>query len=203
MSIHYKSVSSKTPNPSSIFMTSENEISTRIKKVKEVATATYSFLLICLSHNLVAVTILWSQGMIETHILYLAIAYLLLGVPAAYFSWYRELNLGLSGENGFVFSRFFAVYMFHIVFCLFAWFDPFMEKSLTGITSGMLIYFEDGLSMAGIYYFTGAVFFFAEYVMSVWVLSNVHKLYIQGVFSYGDYGDNNGDLESINGSNYV
>ncbi|KAF2303422.1 hypothetical protein GH714_018175 [Hevea brasiliensis] len=90
MTGHYRSL---IPFYEVIKNTISEEIEDDPQTLQNFAYGTYLGLILCLSWNLIAVASLWIKGGVENLSLFLAIAYLVLGIPAAYASWYRTLSL--------------------------------------------------------------------------------------------------------------
>ncbi|EEF40906.1 secretory carrier membrane protein, putative [Ricinus communis] len=132
-----------------------------------------------------AVAVLWSQGgEVEQESLFLAVAYLVLGVPAAYSSWHRTLSLAFQEKKRLTFKWFLVFYLFHLAFCLFASISPIEGRSLTGVLSAMAVSSDHGF--ARVLYFVGFVLFSYEYALSFWVMLSVYMYYRHGGVSLGD-----------------
>ncbi|XP_076933684.1 secretory carrier-associated membrane protein 1-like [Bidens hawaiensis] len=110
-----------------------NEIPIHLQKIQYVAFTSFLGIVVCLLWNLVAVTTAWIKGEGPT-IWFLAVIYLISGVPGAYVMWYRPLYRAMRTDSALKFGWFFLAYMFHIAFCVFAAVAPpiiFKGKSLT------------------------------------------------------------------------
>ncbi|KAI3736192.1 hypothetical protein L6452_15729 [Arctium lappa] len=156
-----------------------NEIPIHLQKVQYVAFTTFLGIVLCLTWNLVAVTIAWIKGEGPT-IWFLAVIYLISGVPGAYVLWYRSLYRAMRTDSALKFGWFFLSYMFHIAFCVFAAVAPpiiFKGKSLTGILPALDVVTSN--AFVGIFYFIGFAFFAIESVMSIWVIQQVY-MYFRG-----------------------
>nr|XP_043631520.1 secretory carrier-associated membrane protein 1-like isoform X2 [Erigeron canadensis] len=73
-----------------------NEIPIHLQKLQYVAFTSFLGVVACLVWNLVAVTAAWIKGEGPT-IWFLAVIYLIAGVPGAYVMWYRPLHRAMSG----------------------------------------------------------------------------------------------------------
>uniref|UniRef100_A0A9I9DJ59 Secretory carrier-associated membrane protein n=1 Tax=Cucumis melo TaxID=3656 RepID=A0A9I9DJ59_CUCME len=73
-----------------------NEIPIHLQNIQYVAFTTLLGLVVCLSWNIVAVTVAWIKGEGPT-IWFLAIIYFISGVPGAYVGWYRPLYRATRG----------------------------------------------------------------------------------------------------------
>ncbi|KAJ9168909.1 hypothetical protein P3X46_020386 [Hevea brasiliensis] len=154
-----------------------NESEGEPQKLQNFAFGAYLGLVVCLSWNLVAVTCLWILGGAENITLLLAIAVLVLGVPAAYASWYRTLSLAFREEdNASKFHEFLLLYLIHLAFCVFASINT-PGKYLTGIQSAMDVYLDNHNLMIGIFYLIGSVLFYLEFWLSFWVMMRVQAYY--------------------------
>ncbi|XP_057986306.1 uncharacterized protein LOC110649620 isoform X3 [Hevea brasiliensis] len=111
MTGHYRSL---IPFYEVIKNTISEEIEDDPQTLQNFAYGTYLGLILCLSWNLIAVASLWIKGGVENLSLFLAIAYLVLGIPAAYASWYRTLSLAFREENPSIsmLDRFLWFYLF-------------------------------------------------------------------------------------------
>ncbi|KAL4573082.1 hypothetical protein LXL04_019875 [Taraxacum kok-saghyz] len=156
-----------------------NEIPVHLQRVQYVAFTTLLGIVVCLVWNLVAVTIAWIEGEGPT-IWFLAVIYLIAGVPGAYVMWYRPLYRATRTDSALKFGWFFLAYMFHIAFCVFAAVAPpiiFKGKSLTGILPALDVLTSN--AFVGIFYLIGFAFFALESVMSIWVIQQVY-MYFRG-----------------------
>ncbi|GAA0142691.1 transfer/carrier protein [Lithospermum erythrorhizon] len=156
-----------------------NEIPVHLQKMQYVAFTTWLGLIICLVWNLVAVTVAWIKGEGPT-IWFLAIIYLISGVPGSYVLWYRPLYRAMRTDSALKFGMFFLVYIFHIGFCVVAAVAPpifFKGKSLTGILPAIEVLSDNVI--VGIFYFIGFGFFCLESLVSVWVIQQVY-MYFRG-----------------------
>ncbi|KAL7587795.1 secretory carrier-associated membrane protein 1 [Lactuca sativa] len=156
-----------------------NEIPVHLQKIQYVAFSTFLGIVLCLVWNLVAVTMAWIKGEGPT-IWFLAIIYLIAGVPGAYVMWYRPLYRATRTDSALKFGWFFLAYMFHIAFCVFAAVAPpiiFKGKSLTGILPALDVLTSN--AFVGIFYLIGFAFFALESVMSIWVIQQVY-MYFRG-----------------------
>ncbi|KAL0442780.1 UNVERIFIED_CONTAM: Secretory carrier-associated membrane protein 1 [Sesamum latifolium] len=127
----------------------------------------------------IAVTTAWiKQG--DPKIWFLAIIYLISGVPGAYVLWYRPLYRAFRNESALRFGWFFMFYLLHIGFCIFAAVAPpvvFKGKSLAGILPAVDLIGKHVL--VGIFYFIGFGLFCLESVLSIWVIQQVY-MYFRG-----------------------
>ncbi|KAJ0813689.1 hypothetical protein HanPSC8_Chr17g0776401 [Helianthus annuus] len=157
----------------------EAELKRREQELKRKEDAIARCIVVCLVWNLVAVTTAWIKGEGPT-IWFLAVIYLISGVPGAYVMWYRPLYRAMRTDSALKFGWFFLAYMFHIAFCVFAAVAPpiiFKGKSLTGILPALDVLTSN--AFVGIFYFIGFAFFALESVMSIWVIQQVY-MYFRG-----------------------
>ncbi|XP_061367698.1 secretory carrier-associated membrane protein-like isoform X2 [Gastrolobium bilobum] len=139
-----------------------NEIPIHLQKLQYVAFTTLLGLVVCLSWNVIAVTAAWIRGE-GVKIWFLAIIYLIAGVPGAYVLWYRPLYRAFRNESALKFGWFFLFYLLHIGFCILAAVAPpivFKGKSLTGILAAIDVLGDHAL--IGIFYFIGFGLFCLE-----------------------------------------
>nr|XP_043639782.1 secretory carrier-associated membrane protein 1-like [Erigeron canadensis] len=156
-----------------------NEIPIHLQKMQYVAFGSWLGLILCLSWNLVVVTVGWFQGE-GVSIWLLAVIYIITGVPGSYLLWYRPLYRAMRTDSAIKFSFFFMTYICHILFCTFATLAPpiFIEgKSLTGIMPA-IDYLTWNATLGGLY-FIGFGLFAVETAISVWVIQQVY-LYFRG-----------------------
>ncbi|KAA0031594.1 secretory carrier-associated membrane protein 1-like [Cucumis melo var. makuwa] len=156
-----------------------NEIPIHLQNIQYVAFTTLLGLVVCLSWNIVAVTVAWIKGEGPT-IWFLAIIYFISGVPGAYVGWYRPLYRATRTDSALKFGWFFLVYLIHIGFCVFSAVAPpiiFKGKSLTGILPAIDLLSSNAL--VGIFYFIGFAFFCIESLISIWVIQQVY-MYFRG-----------------------
>ncbi|XP_057861570.1 secretory carrier-associated membrane protein 2 isoform X2 [Cryptomeria japonica] len=155
------------------------EIPTHLQRLQYTAFATWLGITLCLVWNFIAVTIAWVRGY-GVKIWFLAIIYLLSGVPGAYVLWYRPLYRAMRTESALKFGRFFFFYLIHIGFCFLAVVAPpipFKGKSLTGILP-LIDVFSDHV-LVGIFYLIGFILFTLETLISMRVLQQVY-MYFRG-----------------------
>ncbi|KAL2244470.1 secretory carrier-associated membrane protein 2 [Sesamum indicum] len=156
-----------------------NEIPIHLQKLQYVAFTTFLGLAFSLLWNVIAVTTAWiKQG--DPKIWFLAIIYLISGVPGAYVLWYRPLYRAFRNESALKFGWFFMFYLLHIGFCIFAAVAPpvvFKGKSLAGILPAVDLIGKHVL--VGIFYFIGFGLFCLESVLSIWVIQQVY-MYFRG-----------------------
>ncbi|KAA3463659.1 secretory carrier-associated membrane protein 1-like isoform X1 [Gossypium australe] len=109
-----------------------NDIPIHLQTIMYVGFTSLIGLVICLTWNVMAVTVAWIKGEGPT-IWFLAIIYFLTGVPGGYYLWYRPLYGACRTDSALKFGSFFLVYVFHILFCVLAAIAPpfiFKGKSL-------------------------------------------------------------------------
>ncbi|KAK4769901.1 hypothetical protein SAY87_030433 [Trapa incisa] len=156
-----------------------NEIPIHLQRVQYVAFTTFLGLVLCLLWNFVAVTTAWIKGEGPT-IWFLAIIYIISGVPGAYVLWYRPLYRAMRTDSALKFGWFFLFYLLHIGFCIFAAVAPpvvFKGKSLAGILPAVDILGDH--AMVGIFYLIGFGLFCVESLLSIWVIQQVY-MYFRG-----------------------
>ncbi|GFQ06429.1 secretory carrier-associated membrane protein 1 [Phtheirospermum japonicum] len=153
------------------------EIPIHLQRLQYVAFTTLLGLIGCLLWNVAAVTVAWIKGEGPT-IWFLAIIYLISGVPGAYVLWYKPLYRAMRTDSALNFGWFFLSYVFHIGFCVFATVAPpiiFRGKSLTGILPAIDLLSENVL--VGTFYFVGFAFFCIESLISIWVIQQVYSYF--------------------------
>ncbi|KAG8364663.1 hypothetical protein BUALT_Bualt18G0021700 [Buddleja alternifolia] len=156
-----------------------NEIPIHLQKLQYVAFTTLLGVVGCLLWNIIAVTVAWIKGSGPT-IWFLAVIYLISGVPGAYYLWYRPLYRAMRTDSALKFGWFFLSYSVHIGFCVFAAVAPpiiFKGDSLSGILPALG--FLSGNALVGIFYLVGFSLFCIESVMSIWVIQQVY-MYFRG-----------------------
>ncbi|XVE87965.1 hypothetical protein DITRI_Ditri19aG0030600 [Diplodiscus trichospermus] len=158
-----------------------NEIPDYLQRMLYVAFATFLGLALCLFWNIIAASGACARGRIGIGTWFLAFIYFILGVPGAYFSWYRPLYRACRNDSAFSFGWFFIFYSMHISFCIYALVAPpiiFRGLSFPGIFSALYITSRE--AALGIVYFVGCALFFVETVLSIWVMLRVFR-YFRGV----------------------
>ncbi|KAA3467993.1 secretory carrier-associated membrane protein 1-like [Gossypium australe] len=139
------------------------EIPIHLQNVQYVAFSTLLGLVACLTWNIIAVTAAWikCEG---PAIWFLAIIYLLCGVPGAYYLWYRPLYRAMSCISSFA-----SLLQLLLHF--------FSRESLLRILPAIDLFGID--AAVGIFYFIGCAFFFVESLLSLWVIQQVY-MYFRG-----------------------
>ncbi|XP_031503211.1 secretory carrier-associated membrane protein 4 isoform X1 [Nymphaea colorata] len=156
-----------------------NEIPAHAQRLQYVAFASWLGIVLCLSYNVLAVTVAWIKGE-GVKIWFLAIIYALLGYPLSYVLWYRPLYRGVRTDSALNFGWFFMWYLVHIGFCIVAAIAPpivFHGKSFTGILSAVDLFSSSVL--LGIFYLVGFGLFCLEVLLSLWVIQKVY-MYFRG-----------------------
>ncbi|KAK4723615.1 hypothetical protein R3W88_026394 [Solanum pinnatisectum] len=152
-----------------------NEIPIHLQKMQYVAFTTLLGLAGCMVWNVMATTCVWIKGG-DVGAWFFSLVYFL-GIPSAYFLWYRPLYRAMRTDSVLNFGWFFFCYAIHIVFCVLATAAPpfvFRQQSMTGFINAINLIGWN--SIVGILFFIGAGLFALESVISIWV--------IQQVFSY-------------------
>nr|GMC76935.1 secretory carrier-associated membrane protein 1-like [Ipomoea batatas] len=163
-----------------------NEIPIHLQRLQYVAFTTYLGIVLCLCWNFVAVTCAWLKGEGVT-IWFLAIIYLISGVPGAYVFWYQPLYRAMRTDSAIRFGQFFVCYsvntepgfrffIIHIGFCVVAAIAPpifFKGKSLTGMLPALEV-LTDSI-FVGIFYLVGFVLFCIESLISIWVIQRPYS----------------------------
>ncbi|XP_019193690.1 PREDICTED: secretory carrier-associated membrane protein 1 isoform X2 [Ipomoea nil] len=150
-----------------------NEIPIHLQRLQYVAFTTFLGLVLCLCWNIVAVTCAWLKGEGVT-IWFLAIIYLVSGVPGAYVLWYQPLYRAMRTDSAIRFGQFFVCYSIHIGFCVVSAIAPpifFKGKSLTGMLPALEV-LSDSV-FVGILYLVGFALFLIESLISIWVIQQV------------------------------
>ncbi|KAJ4842619.1 hypothetical protein Tsubulata_034103 [Turnera subulata] len=135
----------------------------------------------CLSWNFLVVTNLWFEkgDASKTKAFILAFAYMTLGIPTAFVSWFRSLWEAFRTGDGAMFEKFFVFSLVHIGLCIFASVAPpvpVLSDSLTGFFSALHMFY-DGPGVYGFLYYIGAVLFGLEAGLSIWLLNRVNAYY--------------------------
>ncbi|PPD89524.1 hypothetical protein GOBAR_DD13551 [Gossypium barbadense] len=152
-----------------------NDIPIHLQTIMYVGFTSLIGLVICLTWNVMAVTVAWIKGEGPT-IWFLAIIYFLTGVPGGYYLWYRPLYGACRTDSALKFGSFFLVYVFHILFCVLAAIAPpfiFKGKSLAGVLPALDLFSYN--YVLGILYFVGFAFFCCESLVSIWVIQVSYK----------------------------
>lgn len=156
-----------------------NDIPIHLQRMQYVAFATLLGLVLCLLWNLFTMLVGCFNGQ-GPAILFLAIIYVICGVPGAYVLWYRPLYRAMRTDSALKFGWFFLSYMVHICFCIYASVAPpfvLAGHSLTGFFPAL--YFIGDRHMLGILYFVGFALFCAESMLSIYVIQQV-LMYFRG-----------------------
>ncbi|KAL3743890.1 hypothetical protein ACJRO7_019056 [Eucalyptus globulus] len=151
-----------------------NEIPVHAQRLQYLAFASWLGIVLCLTFNVLAVTVCWIKGG-GVKIFFLAIIYALMGCPLSYVLWYRPLYCAMRTDSALNFSWFFLFYLLHVGFCIFAAIAPpivFHGKSLT--FSAKLTVF-----LVQIFYLVGFALFCLESLLSMWVLQK-NYMYFRG-----------------------
>ncbi|XP_016670034.1 secretory carrier-associated membrane protein [Gossypium hirsutum] len=154
-----------------------NEIQDYLHRMQYVAFATFLGVILCLLWNVISVSAASLKGR-GIEIWFLAMIYLVVGVPGACFLWYRPLYRACRKDSAFRFGWFFIFYMLHICFCIFAAVAPpifYQGLSLPGILSALYVWSHN--TLVGIFYFVGFGFFCAEALLSIWVIQRVYRFF--------------------------
>ncbi|KAH7692884.1 SCAMP protein [Dioscorea alata] len=155
------------------------EIPVPVQRLQYMAFTSWLGLVLCLSFNVIAVTVCWIEGG-GVKIFLLAVIYAMLGCPLSYVLWYRPLYRAMRTDSALKFGWFFLQYMIHIGFCALAALAPpivFQGKSLTGILAAFETFSDNVL--VGIFYLIGFGFFCVETLLSLWVLEKIY-VYFRG-----------------------
>lgn len=155
------------------------EIPVDAQRLQYLAFASWLGIVLCLSFNVLAVTVCWIRGG-GVKIFFLAVIYALMGIPLSYLLWYRPLYRAMRTDSAFKFGWFFLSYLIHIGFCIVAAIAPpipFHGKSLTGILAAVDTFSDHAL--VGIFYLIGFGLFCLETLLSLWVLQRIY-MYFRG-----------------------
>ena len=99
------------------------EIPPQHQKAVRVCYYSYVCLFLALFMNLLAVTGAFiTDGRIVSWLM--AIIYFVVGVPGAYFIWYRRLYMAAKNDSGLKFGWFFLMYLGHLAFMVYACISP-------------------------------------------------------------------------------
>ncbi|MED6135007.1 Secretory carrier-associated membrane protein 1 [Stylosanthes scabra] len=153
------------------------EIPIHLQKIQYVAFTTWLGIVTCLTWNLVAVTVAWIYGGDMSN-WFLAIIYLISGVPGSFVMWYRPLYRACRTDSALKFGWFFLCYSVHCLFCAYASIAPpffFKGKSLTGVLPALEELTDNSLVAA--FYFVGFGCFAIETMLSIWVIQQVYHYF--------------------------
>lgn len=157
-----------------------NDIDVERRGIQWTAFMTWLGVMVCLLYNWVGAIASWIAGTFNftTGIgnFFLAIIYLICGVPLSYILWYRPLYVAMKKQGIVSFTMFFVFYSANIAFCLFgAIAPPFLWHgySFTGFMSAISM-LTNGWVVIGIIYFVGAGLFTAEALLSIYVIGRVY-----------------------------
>ncbi|KAK8279117.1 hypothetical protein E1A91_D09G086900v1 [Gossypium mustelinum] len=132
-----------------------NEIPDYLHRMQYVAFATFLRVILCLLWNVISISAASLKGR-GIEIWFLAMIYLVVGVPGAYFLWYRPLYRACRKDSAFRFGWFFIFYMLHRCFCIFAAVAPpifYQGLSLPGILSALYVWSHN--TLVRIFFFVG------------------------------------------------
>ncbi|KAJ7538735.1 hypothetical protein O6H91_11G061700 [Diphasiastrum complanatum] len=158
------------------------DIPAHLQRIQYTAYLSWLGIILCLTWNFVAVTGAWIKKTVSStygvQIWFLAIIYILAGVPGSYFLWYRPLYRAMRTESALKFGWFFLTYLLHIGFCILAAVAPpivFKGRSLAGILPAIQI-FGDSV-IIGVFYIVGFALFALEILLSLRVLQQVYSYF--------------------------
>ncbi|XP_039070472.1 secretory carrier-associated membrane protein 3-like [Hibiscus syriacus] len=154
-----------------------NEIPNYLHRMQYVAFSTFLGLTLCLFWNVIAVSTASIKGK-GVKIWLMAVIYFIIGVPGAYFLWYRPLYRACRKDSAFRFGWFFMFYMIHICFCIYASIAPpivYDGLSFPGFLSAINVMSDNAL--VGIFYFVGFGLFCVETLLSMWVLQRIYRYF--------------------------
>ncbi|GLT77902.1 hypothetical protein SLA2020_494570 [Shorea laevis] len=157
-----------------------NDIPIYLRKLMYMALASLLGLVLCLFWNVVSATAA-SISRKDVRISFLSIIYFILGVPGAYFLWYRPLYRAFRTESALKYGWFFLFYLLHIGFCIVAAIAPpiiIKGKSLTGILAAIDL-LNKKTFLIGIFYLVGFGLYCLEIVLSLSVMQQVY-MYFRG-----------------------
>lgn len=161
----------------------QNDIPVHSQGIQRAAYWSWLGIMWCLLYNVIGVSAAWIGSAVKGSKgfgnFFLALAYLLLGVPLSYWLWYRRLYNAMRKDSAFTFAFFFVFYLVHCLFCIFASIAPpflFKGRSLTGCYATAQI-FSDGKTAVGAIFAVGAGFFILETLLSLYVLQSVYRFF--------------------------
>eukprot|EP00898_Chlorokybus_atmophyticus_P006907 jgi/Chlat1/7217/Chrsp57S06858 len=140
---------------------------------------TYLLLILCFVWNIASVSaaLTMNAGSPGVGGWFLALAFMVIGIPGAYWLWYKRLYNAARRDRAVTYSIFFCMYMVHIAWCVYAFIAPPIilsgGKSLTGIFT--LINVLGANTTIGIMYIVGCVLWGSEVLFSFWVLKMVYS----------------------------
>lgn len=133
-------------------------------------------LALCLLMNVACASIVLGKGKSgAVASWFLAIVYLLLGLPLSFFLWYRRLYNGSKADSAFGYLGFFIMYLIHIAFCIWAAVAiPIAASkwSFCGFLSMIRAFDIDAIT--GFFFLVGASMWTLEAVWSFWCLKSVY-----------------------------
>eukprot|EP00246_Nothoceros_aenigmaticus_P007334 TRINITY_DN21054_c0_g1_i1.p1 TRINITY_DN21054_c0_g1~~TRINITY_DN21054_c0_g1_i1.p1 ORF type:complete len:304 (-),score=40.63 TRINITY_DN21054_c0_g1_i1:680-1591(-) len=155
------------------------DIPAHLQYIQKVAFASWLGIMLALFWNFIALSAAWIDGAgVSVGAWFLALIYILAGVPGSYILWYRPLYRAMRTESALKFGWFFLFYLIHIAFCIYAAIAPpivFKGRSLTGVfpTVDLLSHH----TVVGIFYVVGVILFSLEAVLSLYVLKQVYSYF--------------------------
>ncbi|EFJ28229.1 hypothetical protein SELMODRAFT_411581 [Selaginella moellendorffii] len=158
------------------------DIPLHLQRLQYMAFASWLGFVLCLAWNFIAVSGAWAHKAVSSsygvQIWFLAIIYMLAGIPGSYGLWYRPLYKAMRSDSGLRFGWFFLCYLVHICFCIVASIGPpivFKGKSLAGILPALQV-FSNTVGV-GILYLVGFALFCLETLLCIWVLQQVYRYF--------------------------
>lgn len=156
------------------------EVPVALQSVVSVAYLSFLGLCVCLLYQLAAVIVALAlinikQGRLSGF--FLALIYLVIGIPGAWFVWYIRLYTASIKDAAFTYAWFFLAYLIHIFWCIWSAVSPpilFNKWSYCGWITAIVAALPQH-KVVGIVYIVGAIMWSAEALLSIWVLKDVYS----------------------------
>lgn len=158
------------------------EVPVGLQSVVSVAYLSFLGLCICLLYQLAAVIVALALIDIKKGRLsgfFLALIYLVIGIPGAWFVWYIRLYTAAIKDAAFTYAWFFLAYLIHIFWCIWSAVSPpilFNKWSYAGWITAIVTALPEQ-KVVGIVYIVGALMWSAEALLSIWVLKDVYSTF--------------------------
>lgn len=147
-----------------------------------VYAAYYSFLGLCLclvyqlAATIVALALInGKSGRLSGF--FLALIYMIIGIPAAWALWYIRLYTASIKDRAFTYAFFFLAFCIHIFWCIWSAISPpilFNKWSYAGWITAIVAALPNNATV-GVVYIVGAVFWSVEALLSIYTLQRVYS----------------------------
>jgi len=134
----------------------------------------------CLCYNFFAASVMLGYKDAGDRIAswFLAVIYMLLGVPLAFWSWYLRMYRAARDESTLGYIGFFICFLIHVGYCIWAAIAvPFSTErwSFAGWVTAMVAFDQD--VFPGVVYIIGACFWTLESLLSLWCLKDSYLFF--------------------------